>query len=413
MVCRWLRASWLLACLTLAPVAAFAFETVDALPWPSSGAFPAYRAEEIRPWGFFVQGGVMHDDNVLRLPSGERSDNILRYGAGVRAEQLVYGRQRLLVEAVGEYYDYDTFSELDHFAYGLRGEWLWELGNQLAGTVGYRRRKRLADVGEIQAPVRDLITEDRLYAAAAYRFAPDWRLTGGAEWGKAEHSDRPIADAGATTVRGGIVYVTPIGNRIGAEVRRTEGEAPVDETLLGPGAFAGNEFRETEYAATLLYGLGVTLRVGGRIGYTERTYTLVQGRDFSGTSGRATIEWLPGPRTILAFEAFHEPSAVLDADALHVVRTGFAFGPSWAPTPKLVLSARFSWEERDYEGDPRVVTGAPERDETLRFVRLGAGWEMTRNLQLSAALDRGDRDSNIAARDYRFTAATLNLRFVY
>src|SRR5262245_17383884 len=130
MVSRWLRAACLLG--FAAPVAAFAFETVDTIPWPSAGAFLAYPAEAVRPWGLFVQGGLMHDDNVLRRSSGEQSDNILRYGAGVRAEQLVYGRQRVLFEALGEYYDFDTFSELDHFAYGLRGEWLWELGNQLS-----------------------------------------------------------------------------------------------------------------------------------------------------------------------------------------------------------------------------------------------------------------------------------------
>jgi hypothetical protein len=413
MASRWLRTAWLLALTTLAPAAALAFETVDTIPWPSSGAFPAYPGTTERPWGFFAQGGVMNDDNVLRLSSGERSDTILRWGVGARAEQLIAGRQRVLLEALGEYYDFNTFSELDHFAYGLRGEWLWELGNQLSGTLGYRRRKRLADIGEIQAPVKDMITEDRFSFAAAYRFAADWRLTGGAEWGNAEHSTRAIADADAVTLRGGIVYVTPLANRIGLEVRRTEGEAPVDETLVGPGAFAGNEFTETEYAATLAYALGTMLRVGARLGYTERTYSLVQGRDFNGTSGRATVDWLPGAKTILSFEIFREPSAVLDTDALHVVRSGFSFGPSWAPTARLVLSARFSHEEREFEGDPTITLATPERDETLRFIRLGVGWEMTRNLQLSGAFDHGERDSNVTGRDYKFSAAVLNLRFVY
>jgi hypothetical protein len=96
-----------------------------------------------------------------------------------------------------------------------------------------------------------------------------------------------------------------------------------------------------------------------------------------------------------------------------VVRSGFSFGPSWAPTARLVLSARFSHEEREFEGDPTITLATPERDETLRFIRLGVGWEMTRNLQLSGAFDHGERDSNVTGRDYKFSAAVLNLRFVY
>jgi hypothetical protein len=410
MISRWMRAAWLLA---LTPVAALAFETVDGIPWPSAGGFPAYGAEGLRPWSVWAQAGAMYDDNVLRLSSGERSDTILRYGAGVRSETRVYGRQRVVLEGSAEYYDYDKFGVLDHFAYAVRGDWLWEIGNELAGTLGYGRRKRLADIGELQRAVRDLITEDRFYATAGYRFFADWRLTGGAEYDHAQHSGRALADAEGNTLRAGIEHVSPLGNAIGLEVRRSQGDAPVAEEL-GLGTFPGNEFEEREIAATLSYRLGPQLRVGGRVGRTERSYTLIEGRDFNGATGRGVIEWVPGPKTVLVLEAYRVPAAVLDTDALHVVRRGVSFGPNWAPTIKLVFSARLVNERRIFQGDPSVeLAGAPLRDETLRFVRLGVGWEPERRWQVGGAIDHGERESNALGRDYKFTALVLNLRFVY
>jgi hypothetical protein len=409
MISRWLRAACLLA---LAPAAALAFETVDTLPWPSSGRFPAYSVPPPAPWDLWAYAGFMHDSNVLRRQTDERSDTIMRYGAGIRGTALVYGRQRLLLEAVGEYYDYIDLNALDHFAYAARAEWLWELGNQLAGTAGYRRIHRLADPAESGRATRAMITEDRLHAGGAYTFTPDWRLTGGVEWGNVSRDGPTLGETQTITTRGGIEHFSPLGNVIGLEVRRTTGDAPVSEEL-GLGAFPNNQLDHKEVAALIAYNFGAQLRATGRVGHAQRSYSELQGRDFNGTTYRGGVEWHPGTKTLLVFEVFREPTAIIDATALHVLRRGTAFGPSWAPTVKLVFSARFVNERRIFQGDPAVESGAILRDETLRVIRLGAGWEPQRRWQLSAALDRGTRESNVLGRDFDFTAFVLNLRFTY
>jgi hypothetical protein len=408
MISRWMRAAGLAA---LAPAAALAFDTVDTLPWPSAGAFPAYSAEAVRPWTAWVYAGAMWDNNVLRLEGGGPNDVITRFGAGVRTDGLVYGRQRLLIEAMGEFRDYYDHSKLDHFAHALRGEWLWELGNELSGTAGARRRRRLADVGELQREVRDMVTDDRLYASAAYRFMPDWRLVGGAEYAHITHSGRAVASATGNTLRGGVEHVSPLGNTLGVEYRRSQGDAPVVEEL-GLGAFPNNEYEERELAATASYALGPSLGLSGRLGRTTRTYTELEGRDFKGTTGRGRVEWLPGAKTRLELEVYREPSALIDAVAVHVVRRGIAFGPSWAATAKLVLSGRFVNERRLYQGDVDLL-GEPQRDETIRVLRGGVGWEPDRRLQVSGAIDVGRRDSNTSGRDYQYIALMFNLRFSY
>jgi hypothetical protein len=412
MLSRWMRAAALLA---MAPAAALAFETVDLLPWPSSGRFPAYAADTpLRPTMVWAYAGAMHDTNVLRRTTGEQSETIGRLGVGARAGLRFAERQTFVLEGIGEYYDYGRFDSLDHFAYALRGEWFWEIGNQLAGTAGYTRRRRQVDLGELQAEIQDIVIEERVFATGAYRFTPDWRVAGAAEHSRASREADREADLRRSTVRGGLEHVSPLGNAIGAEARLTRGDAPVEETVPGLPAAVNNDFEERELAATLTYGLGAQLRIGGRLGHTERSYTELSGRDFSGTTYRGRVDWLPERKLILSFEAYREPASIIDVGASHVLRTGTAFGASWAATFKLVFTARFLNERRENQADPAIaLLGIPARDETLRVWRFGAGWEPQRHWQLGAGFDIGERTSNQLGRDYDYTQAMLNLRFTY
>ena len=77
--------------LLLAPLAAQAFETVDTMIYPSAGRFPAYPPEEIRPREVYIQGGLMHDTNILRRSTGAEYDDVSRFGGGGRLEQRIVG----------------------------------------------------------------------------------------------------------------------------------------------------------------------------------------------------------------------------------------------------------------------------------------------------------------------------------
>jgi hypothetical protein len=85
----------------------------------------------------------MRDSNVLRTQTDERSDNIARLGGGMTIDQRVAGRQRCASTRARDYYKYDKSSTLDHWAYALAGDWLWEIGNNLSGELlaGYDRRQ--------------------------------------------------------------------------------------------------------------------------------------------------------------------------------------------------------------------------------------------------------------------------------
>jgi hypothetical protein len=417
MISRWMRAAGALA---LAPAVALAFEAVDTVPYPSRGAFPeAYDRDPVYPMELSAQVGLMYDSNPFRLSDGadtsavlgkpERSDAIMRYGVELRHIARVFGRQSVRVHARGDYYDYLRYSALDHFAYVLTGEWQWEVTNNFSGTLGWDRTYRLGDFDDVQRPARDRITSDRLYATGAYRVTPDWRVRAGADRRNAERTgDRPDVSTDATTVRVGIDYVTPLANAFGVEARRTEGDVPV-RASIDPTGELRNEFTEHEVSLVLTYNLGAQLFVGGRLGRTQRSYSELPVQEFDGTTGRARVGWRPAPKIVLLLEAYKEAPTIIAIDATHVVVRGMRFGPSWAPTMKLVFSAQLVNERRQFQstGDAGLAT----RDDTLRLWRFAAGWEPRRHFTVGAGLEYGERTSNILGLDYDYGAVMANLRY--
>jgi hypothetical protein len=395
------------------PSAALAFETVDTIRWPSD--FPAYAdlKTPVPPTEVFAQVGAMRDDNVLRRETGGVGDTVFRLGAGIRHTSRIVGRQNVRLEARADAYSYDRFGEIDHVAYGLLGEWQWELGNQLSGTIGVTRNRRNVDLAEVQRPVKDMITDTRYYATAGYLISPSFRVRGAVDQGRGDRQSRGDAEVRRTSVTAGADYVTPLGNAIGVEVRRASGDAPIPEFVAPAGTFVNNDFHETEVSLVATYNLGTTLRTTGRVGRTKRDYSSIPGRDFDGTTGRLEVDWLAGNKTRLSFAAYKEPRSIIDVAASHVVVKGITFGPSWAPTAKTVLSARWLREERDFQGDPTIalVPGTPLRNETVRLWRFAVGWEPQRHWELGLGVDKGERESNLAGRDYDYTAVMANVTY--
>lgn len=407
---RWMRAAAVL--FGLAPAAALAFETVDRLPFPSLGTFPAWGADPIRPWAIFGYAGLMYDSNALRRDIAEESDLVARYGIGGRLLTRIVGRQRLRLDGYGEYYDYDRFSDIDHFGYGVRGAWLWEIGNDINGDASYERRRRHADLGEFRVERRAMIITERYLVDGGWRFHPNWRVFAGFEHGRAARDSEIAPELESNSARASLTYRTPLGNAVGIEARGTRGDQRIGDDLTG-NTFI-DEFEEREISGTLAYVLGATLRVAGRVGHTERSYKDLTGRDFSGTTYRGQVEWLATQKLVMDFEAYRGPEASIDIDASHILRQGAEFGVSWAATFKLVFTARFTNERRLYQGDPFAqITGLPLRDDTLRIWRFGAGWEPQRHWQLGAGVDFGERTSNRLGDDYEYYQVMLNARFVW
>ena len=404
------RVTALAAALSLAAPSARAFDAIDTITWPSRGAFPAYPADEVRPTGVMLEAGVMRDDNVLRTETDAQADTVTRVGGAFRTEQRIVGRQRLRLDARGDYYKYDHFSDLDHGAYALYGDWLWEVGNSLAGTVSAGYVQRQSDPGETQANRLDLVKSETVAGTAAYLITPGLRLRGGLTGYRDTRTQAVKTESNAVSGIAAIEYVSPLLNTIGLEYRDTQGQAP-----LTVGTDTNTDYVEHELAVVATYAFGAQLRMAGRLGYTKRDYDQENAtqHNFGGTTGRVLLEWLPGYKTILGLQVYREPRSVVDVAASHMIVSGVSFGPRWAVTNKTVLGAQLVRERRVFDGDPSLAGGTTLRDELIHLVRFSVGWEPARFWQLSAAVDHGNRDSNIAGRDYHFNAVMGNVAYAW
>ena len=409
-----LRRTLALVLLLVAPLSAFAFTQVDLLPRASGGRFPAYPADPTPLRSLWVQYGAMYDTNILRRNFGENDDFVQRLGAGVALTQRVIGRQTAHLEGRVDAYIYDKFSELDNIGYSALGEWRWEIGNDLAGVLGASRRRYQASPSETQRAAQDPITVNRYTATGGWRVGPTVRLRGGSEY--VDYSRPQAGGAELKTLIGwvGADYVTALGNTLGVEYRQTSGDAPVNVLIDPTGQFGDNHFSQRDVMLTAGWVFSPQWRLAGRLGRTTRTYDRLPDRNFSGPTWRVAADWLPGYKTVMTFETYKEISSIIDLVTSHVVIRGVAFGPGWAPTAKLAFSARVFRNHQtfsEFEGAP--VGTAPQHEEIVRGIRLGAFWEVQRRIDVTLAIDHGQRESNFIGRNFRYNAFVGNLRYTF
>ena len=401
-----------------------AFEILEEIAWPATGRFPAYPQEppDGKTVRFSVFTGLMHDNNLFRLSDSvnpvttlgttEKSDTIFRYGAGVDVD-LPISRQRLLLNAQVERRDFDEFGFLDHTAYRLGGVWRWVAGSQWSGDVGYDRRKALSPFGDIQAPIKDMITSDHAYGSAGYRFTPRWRVRGGLDWWKYDHSDptRIPLDHKLGSGTLGVDYMTPADNFVGGQFKYSNGDYPNRQPVAA--TLVDNGFQEYEASLVAHWILTGKSVLDARAGYTKREHDQFTQRDYDGFTGRLSFDWFVGSKTLLNFAAWRELQAYEDVIASYVVAHGASFGPRWAPTDKIVLQARLVYERRDFEGDPGIPLGTTlvEREDKFKGIRLLGGWSPRRNIEVSVGVDWGDRTSNTLGADYDYTKWMANAKF--
>ena len=395
------------------PAVSSAFDAVDEVLWPDRGTFPAYPAEppDGRTVRFSAYTGLMHDDNVLRLPDNAiapngRSDTIFRLGAALDAN-IPISRQNILVNARVERRDYDRYDVLDHTAYRGNAAWNWTVGNDWSGDVGYLRDHYLSSLADIQRPLKDMIDLDYFYANAGYRIDARWRARAGYEYRRYEHDEptQTALDTHTNSVIVGADYLTSAQNSVGAQFRYGEGSYPNQQL---------NDYKEYETSAVARWVVTGKSTFTGRLGYTKREHDFVPQRDFSGVTGRLVDHWFVANKTLLNFALYREIGSYIDTQSSYVINQGGSFGPAWAPTEKLIFQARLVYEKRDYEGSPATaVPGTITREDTFKGIRLSGGWTPRRNIEIVVSVDHGNRDSNITSSSYDFTSVLANAKLKF
>ncbi len=393
----------------------------DRILWPDEGYFYAYPVDttELRNLKFSGTLGLVFDDNVFRLDDDEseeavlgtsgRSDTIRQIGAGVRYD-LPVSRQLFSLEARADNFNYNRFTELDHTAYLLGGNWGYQAGPDISGDLGYRRSRRLTSFNELQQQQRDLITRDTAYLSTQYRIFPRLQVRGALEGDWVDHSERRALDQRIATETVGVDYVSIRENTIGVQLQLKQGEYPNDQIVAG--IPIKNDYDEYELSAVTGWQFAPKTRFDGRIGYTDREHDEISDRDFSGITYRGIVAWAPRAKILVDGTLYREIAAVEDLIASFVLTEGVSAGIAWAPTIKIVLQARAIYEDRKYEGDPGIELGVRgDRDDKFRGMRFSAGYRPARFVDVFSSYEHGSRSSNLNNADYDYDLFSINVGF--
>jgi exopolysaccharide biosynthesis operon protein EpsL len=400
----------------------------DNILWPGEGHFPAWPTEpssgkNVHAWAGI---GVRHDSNLFRLSNSEdtektlgtsdKSDTVTQLEAGMHAA-IPISQQQLVFDASVNNNHFNNFSFLNYTGYRAQGAWQWSLGSQWSGDIGYGRSQYLANLADLQAPIRDMITVDHAFAGARYALTPRWRVRGELDGSHYRHNDssRSSLDSNVATGTFGVDYVSPITNfsgspnTVGAQVKVTRSNFPNQQ--LVESSEVDNDYRQITVSAVADWQITGKSHIEGQLGYTTLHHDELSQRNFSGATGRLGYDWAVGAKTLLNVTAWREIQRYEDVASNYVLSRGISFGPSWSPTSKLVFQAKWLHDDRDYLGDPgfALQTG-PQRKDTFHGTVVAAGYSPRRNTKLSMSWEHGIRDSNIFGKDYDYNAVSANVQ---
>jgi exopolysaccharide biosynthesis operon protein EpsL len=357
----------------------------------------------------FVTGGsITHDSNLFRLPSSispqtalgssTKSDTIATAYAGLRIDKP-YAQQRFQLDLTETLYRYDNFSHLNFNAFDYRGAWLWHLTPKLSGTLSAERTQTLVPFEDYQRlsrqrNVRD--NENRTFNLDWWAFG-GWHLLLGVS-SIEQKSESPFlaeADFDLIDYQGGVRYESAAGNSIAFVQHWRDGDyanrIPDQVNLID------SSFRESESEFRLNWKISGHSSLGGRVGWLERRHDAFPQRDFSGVVGELGYGWTPTGKLRFYLAAKRNIDALVDLFSSYRVNNTFLFTPSWRATEKLTLSLPLARIDSDFRG---AVAPGVSRSDTLHSIKLNADWVPTRNISLSAGVQKAERSSNIPTADF-------------
>jgi hypothetical protein len=72
---------------------------------------------------------------------------------------------------------------------------------------------------------------------------------------------------------------------------------------------------------------------------------------------------------------------------------------------------RHRYERRDYQGDPGLIPGVPQREDTYNYLGVGATWLPTRNWQVGLSYLFSTRSSNFPLADFNDNTVSATVQF--
>ncbi|MBC7983905.1 MAG: hypothetical protein H7Y02_08630 [Candidatus Obscuribacterales bacterium] len=394
----------------------------EPILWPIEGHFPAYPTEFPEDaFDILLRVGGTYDDNFLRLSATETPPPILEGDKAVASGHAGGGfdfrtgasLQRFRVQAMVDQYWYEGLTFLDHLRHQGDASWQWAIGDALTGEMVYSNSRSLADFGDLQEPIKDLVSRQYAYVSAGFSILPVWRLRAAVSGSQFEHSEvtRQHLDQNIKQGTAGFEFGKVASNTFGVQYSISEGWYPNRDNFT-PLVPLDDRYKQYEGTAILKLNIGADSHLDLGVGHTRRVHEDLSIRDFSGITGHANLQLAPTNKVLLLLNVYREVQSAEDLAASYIVADGVSFGPAWAPTLKSVLQFELVYEKRSLEGDPDVVSGVEVvQSDITRTARVSGGYSPTDGLQFVARYEFGNRSSSFEPLTYDYNSAGLDVVF--
>ena len=357
-----------------------------------------------------------HDSNFFRL-SGQDSGNRLG-GLKTRSENIgvatiglgldkSYSLQRLqaIVSVVDYRYQNNDFLSFTAANYDLT--WHWSLTPRLRGKLGTERRESAssyADLQNVSQANRRTTVSNRF--DGEYAIDGAWSATGGLGY-SALNSDQPLVgedDYRSRGVQAGVRRIFASGTTVSYSSKKTQGRYLNRELSLLTAVDDG--FDQWDHGLKFDWALTGKSTASLNTVYIKRSHPNFSQRDFSGWTGLASMAWSPSNKTSLTLSLSRDLTAYQTASTNYARNHRLSISPTWEITSKVALRFRHNLSQIDFQGSPNGAMQS-DRQDTLNESQLNMEWRPTRQLILSASLQRIRRTSNLAGLDFSSNQAAL------
>jgi exopolysaccharide biosynthesis operon protein EpsL len=359
----------------------------------------------------FVEEKITRDDNVFRF-SKDPSKDPDRVGDTYHTTSLGFNldapvsRQRFQVDYAWYATRFNRSKDLDFDGHDARATWLWQLGNDASGQLGYTETSTLASFAFTQSRTLDRLKTRQAFLNAAYLVTPRWRLQAGVRGLEQTNGDplRQIFDVKVRSTDFAVSYVTPASTSVGVSARTEDGRFP------NPGSTVDNAYRQDSVGIVADWTLSGASRLSARTDRVRRRYAQVPEQDFDGNTARVEYDWKPTGKLSLAAVAQRDIYPYLDIGSSFVLVKGVTLRPTLSLTEKIDVSGTFEYSIRDFLGPGLTPGASPGRTDRVRSGTAAVSYRPARNVTLQMSAQRENRSSNAVFADYLVNVVFASLR---
>jgi exopolysaccharide biosynthesis operon protein EpsL len=376
----------------------------------ASPAFALWR-DKLTP---FVEQKVTRDDNVFRA-SSPTADTYSTTSLGFTLDAPV-SRQRFQAGYTWNATRYSQLSDLDFNGHDARAIWVWQVGNDLSGQLGYTDNFALAPFQYTQTRTPDPLRTRTAFLNAAQLLTPRWRIQSGAGVFDQKNGDPnlQLSDIRIASGDASISYVTPANSSIGLSGRLEGGRYPNRDFAAGIGLPFDDSYRQTSVGFIGDWTVTGVSRLAGRVARLSRRYPNTPQSDFDGNIAVLEYDWKVTGKLTLTGVVRRDISPFQDIQSSAVLVRGATVRPTLRVSEKIDLSAVLDYSIWDFLGDPGLVAGgALGRVDRVRSATASISYKPLRSVTLQASVLREVRTSNTAGADYTVNVGTVTARLSF